>query len=244
MTLRHKVDEARREAAIGHDDNGVVAGSAPDQLVGLAVIVAELMLRHAVGQRQAAAVLDHDVVGDLDAEEPHAGGIALGEPVDDVERGVAGEAHVREVAAHDVALVRRARVDGKGKDYVEPDLLRPVERAVDVLDAADVRPAVGALLAEDVPRHREAHGVEPARRDADEVLAIHELLAVAAHEVGVARSAEGDEQRLLVQGARIGEELGRDPRLEGEPTRQVDTVQRPACHGYLREESRLVLFFT
>ena len=57
------------------------------------------------------------------------------------------------------------------------------------------------VLAEDVPRHGQADGVEPARGDAHEVLAPHELLAVLAHEVRVAIAAEGDDQRLLVQGA-------------------------------------------
>ena len=234
MALGHEVDEPGREASVGHDDHGFLAGGASYQLVRLAVIIATLVLGNAVGERQAATVLDHDVVGNLDAKKAHARRVALGEAVHDVEGGVAGEAHVCQVAAHDVALVRGAGVDGEGKDDLEADLLRPVEGAVHVLDTAHVGAAVRSVLAKDVPRHGQADGVEPARGDAHEVLTPHEILAVLAHEIRVTGAAEGDDQRLLVQGARIGKELGRNPRLEREPTRQVDAVQCPACHGYLR----------
>ena len=151
VALGHEAAPAAGNAAVGHDDHGLLARSVANELVGLAIVVAQQVDGHALGEGQPKPALGDHVVGKLDAKEAHTGGIALGEPEDHVERPLARKAHVGKVMGGLSAAPGAAGVDGQGKDDLEAKLLGPVQRVVDVLHAADEADGLRRAVAKGVP---------------------------------------------------------------------------------------------
>ena len=94
---------------------------------------------------------------------------------------------------------------------MQTDLLGPIERFVDLLDAAQIGARLRAFVAEDIPWHGDAHGIEAASRDAGEVLFGDESLAVLAHDLVVIMAIQGRDELDLVKRARACEKLRGHP---------------------------------
>ena len=210
VALCHEAPPGRGVSAVGHDDHGVLPRRRANELVRLAIVVAQEVHGRPVGERETVAHLRRHLVCQLDSEEAHPRRVALGERRDDVELSLPHAARIRDV----LILVVGDRCAGVGvqdEDDLDVVLLGPFERTVDVVDAAHVGAGVGAVRPVGVPGNGETHRVKATRGDAREVLGGDERIAMAAHDLGVGMPSERRDERGLVEGAGPREDLRRDP---------------------------------
>ena len=170
------------------------------------------------------------LVDDLDAHQGLAGAVAPGQSLQhgQHELDLVGQlrplAHAGQAAVVEAVLAHRCGV--QVDQDAQPVLLRPVERLVELLDAADERRAV----AEDEVRHRDAHRAQAPRFDGGEV-AFGDVFGAVGHDTGLVdgRVELGGQVVFVVGGGAV--EQGRvHPLLKDEPVAQVHAVDEGVGH--------------
>ena len=187
------------------DDDLILGHIRTDELVGIAIEIAQVVSRNAIRHGEEALADTHlRRVQQLNAQQALGLAVAIGQALEHVERdmtAVGGRMPLGDSLRRGGRIVGIALATGHScqiKQHANVVLGSPLNCTVDVVDNRDVG-RIGLLRAKGIPGHRQTHGVEADLRHATEIVLAHKRLVMTAHALVIGGGAHG-----LLQLGRVG----------------------------------------
>ena len=188
------------------DDDLILGHIRTDELVGIAIEIAQVVGRNAIRHGKETLADTHlRRIQQLNAQQALGLAVTLGQALEHVEcdmAAVSGRMPLGNSLRRGGRIVGIALATGHSrqvKQHANVVLGSPLNRAVDVVDNRDVG-RIGLLRAKGIPGHRQTHGVEADLRHATEIVLAHKRLVMTAHALVISGGAHG----LLPQLGRVG----------------------------------------